>query len=288
MSVPPFDDDAPLDERIARLEALGADDPRLSDPRSLDAMLEVAAGPFVMGMREGEADKADESPERVVVVERFLVDPHLVTVGAYRLFVDDGGYTIRACWSDAGWRWRLEGSTSRSETLSGPVLSPRFWDDPQWATYASPNRPVIGVSFWEAEAFARWAGKRLPTEAEWERTARSDDARRYPWGDEWEDDRCGHREVGPRSTVPIGVFPRGRAPCGAFDLLGSVWQWCSDWYAPYDRHATLDPKGPDDGDTKVVRGGAWNTLRSSCRGSNRNAFPPHARFSNVGFRCVAD
>ncbi|MCC7534867.1 MAG: SUMF1/EgtB/PvdO family nonheme iron enzyme, partial [Deltaproteobacteria bacterium] len=279
--------DAGLDARIARLEALGEADPQLTDPKDLSVMCEVAAGPFVMGVAEGEADKPDEAPERVVVIERFLVDPHLVTVAAYRRFVDDGGYARRACWSNEGWRWRLEGSTSRSETLVGPVDRPRFWDDPAWAVYGSPNRPVVGVSFWEAEAFARWAGKRLPSEAEWEKVARGEDGRRYPWGDDWEPDRCAHREVGPRSTVPIGCFPRGRSACGAFDLLGSVWQWCADWYGPYDPHATLDPTGPDDGETKVVRGGAWNTLASSCRATNRNAFPPHARFSNVGFRCVA-
>lgn len=278
----------PLEERVAAAEALGAGDPRLLDPRDPAGMVELAGGPFVMGSASDEAGKSDEAPERVVVIEAFRIDRHLVTVEAYRRFVEDGGYARRACWSPEGWRWRLEGSETRSERLVGPVTRPRFWDEPEWERYLTPNRPVVGVSFWEAEAFACWAGKRLPTEAEWERTARGEDGRRYPWGDAWEEDRAGHRELGPRATVPIGVFPRGASPEGVHELLGSVWQWCADWYAPYDPRDTLDPRGAAEGERKVVRGGAWNTLASSCRAANRNAFLPHARFSNIGFRCAAD
>jgi iron(II)-dependent oxidoreductase len=192
------------------------------------------------------------------------IDRYPVTVALYAAFVRSEGYRARAHWSDEGWAWKAAEKVDR----------PRFWDDPEWAAYLAPNKPVVGVSFHEAAAYARFAGARLPTEAEWERAA---GGATYPWGDEWRDDACGERGSGPRGTVPIGMYPRGRSPLGVADLAGSVWQWCTD----------VHPDA-DGGVARATRGGAWNVLRWSLRTASRNPFPSGARFSNLGFRCCWD
>lgn len=277
--------DVSLERRIEAAERLGADDPRIADD-ALDGAVEIPGGSFVMGVAAGDGHRLDESPVREVLLDPFWIDRFPVTVHAYARFVADRAYARPEIWSAAGWRWRCEGSHSRSERLDVPVSRPRFWGDEAWARFGSPSRPIVGVSWFEADAFARWRGKRLPTEAQWEKAARSADGRRYPWGDGWLADVAAHREHGPRATVPVGIFARGESPFGVRDVVGSVWQWCADWYGEYDPREIANPCGPDDGTLKVARGGAWNTLRDSLRTTNRNAFPPHARFSNLGFRCV--
>ena len=290
-------EDVPLAERITLAEELGA----LGDPRALEWCL-VPGGPFVMGTDpEIEPDqKAHESPRTLPDVSTFEIQRTPVTVAGYARFIEDGGYARREFWSDAGWAFR--------EGTGGGILFPRFYcpaERAEWKAYLTPSRPIVGVSWFEAEAYARWAGARLPTEAEWEKAARGTDGRRYPWGDEWDADAAGHRENGPlptvegtpprpRGTIPVGVFPRGESPCGALDMAGSVWQWCRDVYAPdaYEHADRRDPEGPpmpaDAGARvpRVVRGGAWNTLPWSLRAANRNSYPAGARFSNLGFRCV--
>ena len=270
-----------LDERVELCERLGD----LGDPRAGEWVL-VPAGRFVMGTdpEEEPGQKPHESPRIQPSLSPFEVTRTPVTVAHYARFVDGGGYADRTFWSDDGWTWR-EGEG---------IVCPRFWsaeERAEWAPYLTPSRPVVGVSWYEADAYARWAGARLPTEAEWERTARGTVGSVYPWGDVWENDRAGWRDHGPRKTLPVGAFPRGESGCGALDMVGCVWQWCSDWYAP-DAYASADARDPSGPDApappprRVVRGGAWNTLRFSLRCANRNAYPPSARFSNLGFRCV--
>jgi formylglycine-generating enzyme required for sulfatase activity len=129
---------------------------------------------------------------------------------------------------------------------------------------------VVGVSWFEAEAYARLAGARLPTESEWERAARGEDGRRYPWGDAWDPARAHHRG-GARHTLPVGCFPSGRSPHGLWDAAGNVWEWTAD---PFDSAGTL----------RSARGGAWNAHPPQLRCANRNAWPPSSRFSNISFR----
>jgi iron(II)-dependent oxidoreductase len=271
----------PLEERVAAAERLG----ELGDPRP-EASVEVPAGRFVMGTDPDEEpdQKPHESPRLRPDLSPFTVMRTVVTVAQFRRFVAAGGYDMRALWSDPGWAWKNEAR----------VACPRFWspeERAEWVPYLTPSRPVVGVSWFEAEAYARFVDARLPTEAEWEKAARGTEGWTYPWGDEWCEDHAGWREWGPRKTLPVGVFPRGESPWGALDMVGCVWQWCADWYAAdaYARAGVRDPTGPaDPGEPprRVVRGGAWNTLRFSLRCANRNSYPPTARFSNLGFRCV--
>lgn len=273
--------DLALEERTSLAERLG----ELGDPRA-DEWVEVPGGTFLMGTHaeEDPGQRAHESPRIRPDLSPFEIMRTPVTVAHFKRFVENGGYGDPRHWSEEGWKFRTEAA----------VACPRFWsleEQSEWGPYLTPSRPAVGVSWFEAEAYARWIGARLPTEAEWEKAARGVDGWSYPWGNEWEDDRAGHRDHGPRKTLPVGVFPRGESPYGALDMVGCVWQWCSDWYAP-DAYATgdwRDPKGPEAPPLparKVVRGGAWNTLRFSLRCANRNCYPPTARFSNLGFRCA--
>ncbi len=261
-------------ERAEAGEALG----ELGDPRaSTRELVAIPEGSFLYrGSGEGDA----VSRARAVHLSAFAIDRYPVTVAAYARFIEAGGYRARRFWSRAGWAWRARESVER----------PRFWGEAEWAAYLVPNHPVVGVSAHEAEAYAAFVGARLPSEAEWEKAARGTDGRRYPWGEAWIDDACGSRNHGPRSTLPIGVFPRGRSPHGVNDVVGCVWQWCADAAdedaEPDDEDPFVDPEGYDDEAERVTRGGGWNNLPWSLSCTSRNGYPPTARFSNLGFRCV--
>lgn len=272
---------ASLDERVAA----GFELARLGDPRALavDRVL-IPEGSFLYGgfdaTDDGGASRAE--PPRSVIVSAFRIDRYPVTVGRFAQFIDAGGYRDRRHWSRAGWAWRAAEDTDR----------PRFWGEAEWAAYLAPNQPVVGVSAHEAEAFASFCGARLPTEAEWEKACRGTDGRRYPWGDTWLDDACGRRGTGPRGTVPMGSYPSGESPYRVRDMVGCVWQWCAD-AADDDADAGdidpfVDPDGYDEATHRVTRGGGWNNLEWSLSCTSRNAYPPTARFSNLGFRCVVD
>ena len=268
---------APLDERLAAGEALAL----LGDERATgqDRVL-VPAGPFLHGGHHAE-DGSVQTPPRRIHISSFRIDRYPVTVAAYAEMIAAGGYRERRHWSRAGWAWR---------TREGVEL-PRFWGEAEWAPYLVPNHPVVGVSAHEAEAYASFRGARLPTQAEWEKACRGSDGRRYPWGDAWIDDACGMRNVGPRRTVPIGSFPRGVSPHGVHDMVGCVWQWCADVADEDaeidDEDPFVDPDGYDETTERVTRGGGWNNLRWSLSCTSKNGFPPGARFSNLGFRCVS-
>jgi formylglycine-generating enzyme required for sulfatase activity len=245
-----------IDERCAAAATLA----ELGDPRLDAALVRVSAGTL-----QHRASR-DARPEPVPM-PAFAIQRHLVTVAEYAEFIAEGGYDDPSLWSAEGWRWRLDEDCDR----------PRFWGEDEWALYLLPNQPVVGVSWFEADAYASFRGRRLPTELEWERACRGDDARLFPWGDAWDDHACPHRDYGPRRTKAIGLFPP--SPLGLYDMVGNVWQWTAD----------MRPSPPR-GDEAVylVCGGAWNNLPWSIGCGARNAFPPTARFSNLGFRCAAE
>lgn len=198
-----------------------------------------------------------------------VLDVYPVTVGRYREFVDEGGYDDHDLWDDASWEWRLR------EIISAP----RWWDSTEshWKNFGRDDQPVVGVSWYEAMAFCRWAGRRLPTRHEWQAAAQGNDARTYPWGDTWREGLVGNRDVGPRVTWPVGSFPESQGPYGHHDLVANVWQW------------TLDPWPPEHEETRqrVVVGGAWSSRNEHCRIDHHNAYFVDGRWSHVGFRTIS-
>ncbi len=217
-------------------------------------MTRVASGSFLMGSAPG-AGFADEEPQHPLDLRAFYIDTHEVTVGDFR---------------------------------RSPVRLP---EQPAWNV--TDDMPVVNVTWLEAEQYCDWAGKRLPTEAEWERAARGTDARIYPWGDGWGADRVnsGVEGDGHEKTAPVGSFPAGVSPEGALDMAGNVWEWTADWYAPdtFESSRYLRGRGPARGAHKVAKGGSFRGLYSvNVRSAIRLPLATSTRLDDVGFRCAGD
>ena len=186
----------------------------------------------------------------------FFIDKFEVTNAQFAAFMKAGGYSNRDLWSQDGWN-SVQRLTKRQ---------PYAWENPD---FAGPRKPVAGVSYFEAEAYAKWVGRRLPSEAEWEAAARGVDHRKYPWGNDppaqgaKETLRCnfGCPGDGFPFTAPVGSFPLGRSPFGCEDMAGNLWEWCANWHD--DEHpesAPPRPPTPDERkDCRPLRGGSWNT-----------------------------
>jgi iron(II)-dependent oxidoreductase len=252
----------------------------------------VPAGPFELGAARGGFAYDNERPRRVVDVAAFEIDVAPVTVGAFRSFVQEGGYRRRELWSDAGWAWR------EAERIERPLYWLSDWDV-RWfdrVERLDPAAPVQHVSWHEADAYARWRGERLPTEAEWEKAATWDPAsgatRRYPWGDG--PPAAAHANVGQTAYRPSspGAFPAGASPVGCLAMVGDVWEWtASDFVAypdfepfPYEQYSQVFFGG----DYKVLRGGSWATRGRVATPTFRNWDYPMRRQLFCGFRCVRD
>jgi formylglycine-generating enzyme required for sulfatase activity len=192
-----------------------------------------------------------------------------VTNQQYALFMQDGGYSNHQWWSEQGWEWLQQRS----------VHEPAYWRHAKWN---GANQPVVGVSFWEAMAFAAWAGARLPTEQEWEAAARGPEGFEYPWGDDWEDGICNTYESGLGRTSPVGLFPRARSSIGLEDMAGNVWEWCLNKYG--------NPDDTSDGgeEARVWRGGSWYFDQDYARATVRSRSNPYHRNLNLGFRLCCE
>jgi serine/threonine-protein kinase len=237
----------------------------------LKGMDAVPAAAFRPGSEKGAPD---EKPGRELSMKAFHIEVHEVTNKEYRAFMDAGGYADKAYWSDEGWKWKEASETER----------PAFWDNKR---FNAPRQPVVGVSFYEAEAYAKWAGKRLPTEAEWELACRGGDGRVYPWGNEFSKEAANTRESRLRATEPVGSRPSGKSPFGAHDMAGNAAEWCASAYSA-DSYAREDEPQPDNGGRRVVRGGSFFEPADMARACSRFSAPPSARERFISFRCVMD
>lgn len=231
-------------------------------------MVLVPAGEFIMGSNEGNAD---EKPAHQVYLDAYYIDKHEVTIGQYGEFLDVNS----------------------------------FDPPPLWTTMAQPsyeNRPVVNVDWKDASNYCKWAGKRLPTEAEWEKAARGTDGRIYPWGNDppsparanfgKDRDKWNNHEA----LVPVGQMKEGKSPYGVYDLAGNVWEWVNDWYDPdyYAASPSRNPQGPISGKFKVIRGGSWDLAPERLRSAQRDLNVPTTtdydspayRNFNSGFRCA--
>jgi len=247
----------PLEQRLRAVAVLG----ELGDPR-LGAVVAVPAGEFI--------PQSGDASERIPV-DAFEIDRLPVTNAQFAQFMQAGGYRTREYWSDAGWAFVQDEHLER----------PRFWDDPEWNR---PNYPVVGMSWHEAEAYAKWAGAKLPTEVQWEKAAgwdaRTQTARKWPWGDEPAAERANTCDLHLDSTTPVGLFPSGASPCGALDMAGNAWQWCAN---PYWEAGS---KAKDAGQAMALRGGSWRDEPNLARVGSRDRALPTARESDLGFRLV--
>jgi gamma-glutamyl hercynylcysteine S-oxide synthase len=279
-------------------------DAYLVSPRSGDSgvtnaggrVVSVPAGAFLMGASEDSFAYDNERPAREIYLPEFRIARAPVTNGEFARFVEEGGYDRREFWTDEGWAWREKESWSHPlywrRDRAGAWTERRMFDE----TALELDHPVTGVSFYESEAYARFAGRRLPTEAEWEKAAswdaRGETKRRFAWGDEAPGpSRCnyGMRAWG---TTPVGSFPGGASPYGCLDMTGNVWEWTS---TPFDAFPGFEPfPYPEysqvwfDGDHRVLKGGSWATSPSVLRTPFRNFFRRHFRIAFVGLRLAED
>ena len=258
-------------------------------------MVRFAGGRVLMGTDDRTESYDNERPRHQVEVAPFWIDVTPVTNAAYAHFVHDGGYDDRSLWTDAGWAWRNE---------SG-ARTPKHWERTAsgWTTRImdhvaplDPLRPVCHVSFHEAEAFARSAGKRLPTEQEWEVAATWNPATRRqqlcPWGDERPTSVLANVDQLAFDTAQIGAYPRNMSPLGCYGMIGDVWEWTSSDFAGYPGYETFPyPEYSEvffGAEYKVLRGGSWATAADVARATFRNWDFPIRRQIFAGFRCARD
>ncbi|WP_199197473.1 SUMF1/EgtB/PvdO family nonheme iron enzyme [Chroococcidiopsis sp. CCALA 051] len=242
-------------------------------------MIKIPAGYFEQGNNTIDA-LDNERPAHQVYLDTYWIDRYPVTCAEYRLFMKAGGYHNPVWWSENGWQWLQQEQIAR----------PLYWlEDPQY-----DNHPVCGVSWYEAEAYANFADKRLPTEAEWEKAASWDALnshhRTYPWGEVEPDlDRCNHNYA-IAQTTPVNAHPNGRSAYGCEDMLGNVWEWTACVFDGYAGFASYPYTGYSqvyfDGQHQVLKGGSWATRPWALRASFRNWYHPGVRQILAGFRCA--
>lgn len=215
-------------------------------------MMLIPAGDFWMGLKGGATHH--DSKLHKVYLNAFYIDKCEVTNEQYSRFLKETGHR-----------------------------EPLYWTD---SRFNKPRLPVIGVTWYDAVAYARWAGKRLPTEAEWEKAARGGlEAKRFPWGDELDKE---YANFYTSITSEVATYKPNNF--GLYDMAGNVWEWTSDWYDKdyYRKSPLINPTGPESGRYRVIKGGAFTTGAATLECGHRYYYPPQASFYFIGFRCVKD
>ena len=239
--------------RYARTDVM----PRYQKPMSKRGNIEmilIPAGTFTMGSNESD----NEKPPHEVFLDSYTISKNLITVAQFRTYCSDAGVDFKK------------------------FIAPSWgWID---------DHPMVNVSWEEAHDYCIWAGGNLPTEAQWEKAARGNDGRRYPWGNEFDPSKLWYSKSAygdAKSTAPVGLFASGASPYGCFNMAGNALQWCLDWYdtgysaLPGQRN----PTGPASATSRVLRGGSWyGTIPASFRSARRTYDDPTNRDNNVGFR----
>jgi iron(II)-dependent oxidoreductase len=271
---------------------LHAPPPPPSSATAVSGEVLIEGGPFVMGTSLEPWALDNERPAHTVDVPAFFLDRAPVTNRQYQEFIDAGGYDDPRWWTPPGWQHRHQAGLTAPMHWQGDGTYIRFGRREPIV----PDEPVVHVCWYEADAYARWARKRLPTEAEWEKAARFDPAtgrsRRYPWGDE--DPEPQHANLGQRHLSParIGAYPEGVSPHGVHQLIGDVWEWTGSEFTGYPDFAAFPYKEYSQvffgTEYKVLRGGSFGTDAAACRGTFRNWDFPIRRQIFSGFRCARD
>jgi len=224
-------------------------------------MVTIPEGEFIMGV-DGIQALEDERPSHRPWLDAFTIDAHEVTTAQYSAFVTAAG-------RPAPWQWETVDFSQHGD------------------------RPVIGIDWFDADAYCRWKGKRLPTEAEWEKAARGTDGRLYPWGNQTPTKDLANFALGARFSygqvlMSVRSYEQGKSPFGLSQMAGNVYEWVQDWYAAnyYEVSPARNPQRPDQGQFKVLRGGSWSDLPKYLLTYSRFKLPPETRNSYTGFRCA--
>jgi len=269
--------------------------PELVMPSVEPRMVEIPAGPATLGLARCQTNLFgwdNEYEAHTIAVPAFSIDQYEVTNREYLQFMNAGGYENEALWRDAGWKWKTQ------YNISHPVFWNRVNGDWQYRTMFE-NVPLpldwpVYVSHAEASAYARWAEKALPTEAQWHRAAYGTPEgteRSYPWGVEAPDRRFGNFDFDSWDPTPVGAFQQGQSAFGVADLMGNGWEWTATVFAPFPGFQPFEfypgySANFFDGEHYVMKGGSARTAACMLRRSFRNWFQPHYQYVYAGFRCV--
>jgi len=215
-------------------------------------MVYIPGGEVTIGTNEGFSS---EKPTHIVYTTGFYIDKYEVTNAQYKIFIDATGHP-----------------------------APPHWKNGKFPE-GQEDYPVVNVSYYDALKYAKWAGKRLPTEEEWEKASRGTDGRIYPWGNEWEKNRANIRPVlGFGKPKPVGSFPDGVSPYNVYDLCGNVWEWTTSWFQAYPGNTISNPNFGEK--FKVIRGGSYKQSEIIAQSVRRDFLNPNDRRMDVGFRCA--
>jgi len=235
-------------------------------------MVLIPEGSFPMGVPHGDRDGGrDEYPRHDVFVNDFYIDKFELTNSRYLEFVKATNHRIP----------------------QNPKNATRNLWEGETITESLADRPVVNVDWADAQAYCQWAGKRLPTEAEWEKAAKGTADRRFPWGNVEPTNKhlnFNQQWIGEKTLMPVGSYELGKSPFGVYDMAGNVWEWVNDWYDAkyYEKSPAKNPTGPESGTKRVLRGSGWQNETPTVRIFTRVDSDPTIRNESTGFRCAMD